>query len=451
MANGLETTLQSIRRGGPQIKNTLAGQIGAIRQKRAAAKAEAAQNLRDFLLKQQEAASEARRRSVQSQTDLDEMRRAQAEAQSQRIFSISRGLLTLAEQSPATARERLNKNPKLSSVLNVNPNDPEWREQLEAAHDKWRARATGEIPEAGEELAKAIQVQGGTPEAERLQQEHNVYVPPGQTAEVKFEGDRVVDVNRFGAEVEEPVPGSTEAGKLYAERLNEYVEAGELARQNERDLEAISAAVENGEFITGPLGNFRGAIGGILNLAGLDPESISEIIGNPSKADIIQGSTSQIQMRLADELGRVTNMSLTTVRNAVPGLLKTPEGNRVLINLLKRAIEFKKRRGELAEEYSSYLRQGREVPQGMPTFREAVKKLREQYAGISDEQRKIIEGATEKEGTSWGNPLNPPESPKDLEKGKIYMDNNGNTFKFLGEEDDQFKFQHESGVITYGR
>lgn len=143
---GFLSTLQSIRRGGPDLSKTLAGQISNIRAERAAAQREYQQNLRDYMLEKANTESEMRRRAVQSQTDLDEARRARAAQMNEKLFGVSRGLMSLAESNPNEAQARLSQSPRLAGALNVDPTSPNWREQLRSAHDRYRAQVTGEIP-----------------------------------------------------------------------------------------------------------------------------------------------------------------------------------------------------------------------------------------------------------------------------------------------------------------
>lgn len=339
MANGLETTLQSIRQGGPAVENTLAGQIGAIRQKRAAAKTEAAQNLRDFLLEQQEAASEARRRSVQSQTDLDEMRRKRAESLNKRLFGISRGLLTLSEQNPEVARAKLAQNPELARTLQVDPRSPEWQDQLRAVHDRYRAQVTGDIPGSeGEE--RSVYVRPGSDLGRQLGLDRPAEVQykgtEGPVADLSSPDYNIIDFQYVGPQ-QEGGPTAYETG-IAGARVEQYKEAAKNATDAPIRLARIQqmqSAIEGGA-ATGFAGEPRQVIAQGLELAGLEPEKVAPgILSSGASTEVVDAASNQLAIQFAERLSRPNKLALKMVKRAVPELAKTPEGNMVLLRILE--------------------------------------------------------------------------------------------------------------------
>lgn len=433
-------TLQRIARGGPQIGNTLAGQIADRRRAAQQQQFEMQESLQELMMKQQKQQVDAQRKAVQSAKDKAEMQEMFRNMDLRDNLSAAERLVGM---DPNRIRQRVQQNPegRLATYLqsqNVDPTSPTLGEDIKGLRNSLYARSEGKLFE-----------EEGLPERAaffRPDSEVGQALNLDRPAEVQWEGQEIVpdrddpnyNVTGFqyvGPQQEAGPPPQTrleeEADKAVAEEWNQYIEEGEAAKENMRDMESIVASIDSGRFKTGFAGNLRSAIGSMMELAGMDPSSASDLIGDPNISNVIEGASSQIQTRLADDLGRVTNMSLSLVRNAVPGLLKNPRGNRLLADLLGRAAEYRVKRAEIAREYRQY---GTETPEGKPSYNEALEKLDKEYRGISEEQENLIKEFAN-EGT-WENPLPAPPISDLIERGKVYKNPQGVPYKALDKRED---------------
>lgn len=428
MPINIESTLKGIRQGGTLPKNTLAGQVYGMQQARQRQQADILQAMQAAQLEQQK----EKRQGLELAHDVQE---SQREAAQKRLYGVAQQIATMAERDPTTAMKMLQNSPRVAQAMGIDPRNPDLN-RVVAFRDRMRAQVEGDIPDTGDgTIERSAYITPDSPEGQALGLERG--------AEVKYEGQQLVpdrddpNYNVVGLEYvgpqQEAAPSKMEvaADEAVVEEWNRYIEEGDRARDNARDMEAIQASVESGSFQTGFAGNLRSGIGSMLNLLGMDPAEASELIGNPNTADVIEGSASQIQMRMAEDLGRVTNMSLNLVKNAVPGLLKTPEGNKTLANLLQRVAEFKAKRSDIAREYRQY---GTDTPKGLPSYNEAVKKLNEEYKGITEEQENMIKQYAV--GGTWDNPLPAPDLESLVEIGNIYYNNKGVPLKAIDRRED---------------
>lgn len=436
MPINLESTLQGIRKGAaaPGVPGTLSDQIRAQKQKQQKQQFEMQRGLQELMMKQRQQQIDAQRNAVQSAKDRAEM---QEMFRNMNVRDNLAAAERLVGMDPNRIRQRVQQNPQgsLATYLqsqDIDPTSPTLGQDIKRLRNSLYTRSEGKLFEEGGEdpLKRSTYLQPDSEAGQALGLD--------RPAEVKYEGQALVadrdDPNYNVTNIEYVGPqqeaGQTtlekESEKDIAEEWNKYIEQGESAKNNLRDMEAIISSVDTGEFQTGFAGNLRSSLGSMMRLAGLEPEEASEVIGDPDIANVIEGASSQIQMRLAEDLGRVTNMSLRLVRDAVPGLLKTPRGNRLLADLLRRAEEYKVKRGQLAREYQQY---GTDTPEGAPSYNEALKELDEQYRGISDEQKNMIEDFAQ--GGTWEKPLNPPPIPDLVELGKVYKNPQGVPYKAI--------------------
>jgi len=95
---------------------------------------------------------------------------------------------------------------------------------------------------------------------------------------------------------------------------------------------------------------------------------------------------------MAQKLGRITNMSLKFVIDALPNLTRTPEGNKILIEVMDRVAD---REIEIARLVNSYIGEfGTLRPEGRKSFLEASFDLDESDPVIDDKlKQRIIEGS----------------------------------------------------------
>lgn len=122
--------------------------------------------------------------------------------------------------------------------------------------------------------------------------------------------------------------------------IKPMIEDAKTARDLMPSLDAFDAANKNGEFISGAAGGFRKSIGQWGQLLGIDPKVLEPITGgSPITAEIMDSAAQQINLKMADQVSRVTNMSLGFIQQAGPGIYRTPEGNAMIVELMRRSAE----------------------------------------------------------------------------------------------------------------
>lgn len=408
MARGFASSLQSIRQGGTAPGNTLAGQIRAIRQKRQQARAEQEQNLREFMLDRQKAESEARRRAVKSQTDMDEMKRQRKERIDKVMFGFTQGAATLSE-NPAKLKQYLAERPRLSKMAGLDPRNPDIK-RIESLRDNFRARVKGDVPEQQGEDKQTMLVQGGSPQAQQLEEQWGVNIPRGETAEVEFTGDRVTNVNRFGAQQEQPrhTPGQKESQELQAEVLQKNIQSGLEVDKRIDQLDALESSLlakDVGGFKTGFLGELRQLMSQAADLSGIDPQELN--LGDASTSEIIDSVSGRLAVDMASELSRPTRLSLKLIRRSLPNLSKTVQGNLILSKLLKLRNYRTRGLGKVSEAFRTKSEDGITLDSQATvdvagqtlslepgtTYTEAVNKMDEQMQTLDDQVRQYIQNA----------------------------------------------------------
>ena len=130
------------------------------------------------------------------------------------------------------------------------------------------------------------------------------------------------------------------AGDL-AESDSEYYaairDAATKAEQTIYTLEQMDVGL-SGDFETGSLSGVRVGLGRFANLLGVDLAGIGLGPGAMASADAINTASSTLtQEYLEGFKGNTSNRELAFSRESVPGLMKTPEGNALLVEM-KRAI-----------------------------------------------------------------------------------------------------------------
>ncbi len=181
-----------------------------------------------------------------------------------------------------------------------------------------------------------------------------------------------------------------ELGKLDAQHVIDLETEGQIAFRTLDQLERMEAAIESGRFTTGVFGGARSFLANFASFVGAGPE-IDELIGDAATADTLDAASNQLALNAAEKLGRITNMSLTLIRDSFPNLTRTPEGNEILIEVMKRTAN---RRIELATLSNTFIQDFKSLrPEGQRTFFQAMRDLEESDPVISEDLRqRIIEG-----------------------------------------------------------
>lgn len=206
-------------------------------------------------------------------------------------------------------------------------------------------------------------------------------------------GTPVTNIN-FAQQSEEVF--RTELAKQDVERLGEVETRAVRALDQRSELDRLDAAIVSGQFTTGSASGFRYGVGQYATLFGMDPSEIP-LIGNPVTADTIESTTELIAANLVGDITQNAAMRGSTAllemaRNSGPKLSRTPEGNAILVEVLKRKGE---REIEVASLAQDYAREGGFRPEGKPSFMEAVIKLNRDDPIVTPELQERIKTATD--------------------------------------------------------
>lgn len=317
--SGLASTLQSIRRGGPAIKNTLAGQIGAMQQERQAAQREAQQNLRDFMLDKAQAQSEMRRRAFKSSKEQQELQRELADRRNKAVFGMLQEASRYAD-SPEQLRAFLSQRPKFAEATGLNPENPN-PDRVRALRDRYEVLTTGERPERGEQwrpLTASEKQQYGVPEGTAAQIND-------QTGKIQTESGQTINVGG------EPGPYAGAKEDVIKDELKAEVEA----RNNAQQTNQLTAGLVDvmGEGVT--TGAIQPALTGLQNLAdsvGIDLGSFAKglglNIGNLEKKEEFNRLTQQLLINQFKEFkGNLNDREVRIARDSVTSLGSSEEAN----------------------------------------------------------------------------------------------------------------------------
>lgn len=188
-----------------------------------------------------------------------------------------------------------------------------------------------------------------------------------------------------------------ELGKLDAERIGELEDNAQQAFRTLAEVERMSAAVESGRFTTGVFSDFRVFLSRFATFVGASEETLG-LLGDAATADTLDAASNRLGVEAAQKLGRITNMSLQFVRDSLPNLTRTPEGNRILMEVMRRTAEREIQLASLAEDFIQ--RHNTLRPPDGRTYFQAVRDLEEEDPVITDELRqRIVEGSRQQTKT----------------------------------------------------
>lgn len=259
---------------------------------------------------------------------------------------------------------------------------------------------------------RAVTIRGGTPQARVVAQRFGVNIPEGETYELKIAGGRVTDVNRLGSGQTINVggqagPGFKQWSEDQATRLSEMTEQGDMAVRNIAALDQAETALES--FRTGAGGNVRQFIGQVGTLAGVPEEALGGLFA-AKQSELFESASNTFTSSLVDQLpGQLSNKELDFLTNQAPSLVRTVEGNRTLINILKRGERRKLQRAQAVEDFVSK-HQGFVAPDGTTVY----DRLRQ-----VDKQNPIITDGIRSEIRSGGTPIEAEPSMFERATGQL--------------------------------
>lgn len=180
-------------------------------------------------------------------------------------------------------------------------------------------------------------------------------------------------------------------GRLDAERVINLEDQGQQAFRDLTEISRMRSALESGAFTTGSFSDLRVWLARAATLFGMDSTEI-QLIGDAATADTLDAASSRMAVQAAERMGRITNMSLQFIRDSLPALTRTPEGNRILLEVMERVSQREIEIATMADQFIQ--RHGSLRPEGKKTFFQSLRDLEESDPVITDDLRqRIIDGS----------------------------------------------------------
>lgn len=166
-------------------------------------------------------------------------------------------------------------------------------------------------------------------------------------------GQQVPPPNRLYATPEEAA--ASEDKKTIIAGVNKQatdtVDAFNTLAQMKPDLATFKRINDSGQFQTGFAAGPRNFAAHALQFLGMRPDEVDKYvkdvtgvdmklgsaIGSAGAADVMDALYSKLGTQYAEKLSRLTNLGLTFIGQAMPGLSKTKEGNDLIVEMFQRA------------------------------------------------------------------------------------------------------------------
>jgi hypothetical protein len=196
---------------------------------------------------------------------------------------------------------------------------------------------------------------------------------------------------------------AVELAKADVKRLEAWRADAELARSMSVPLQTFKQTMQSGKFVPGTLAGTRETLARAAEFLGL-PDSIQEDlakvgINDAGSAETLNSAAAQITSRLAERMGRVSNMQLEFVKEIGPAAWKTPRGNAMMIDLAERQNA---RALEIEDVIDSYQRDfGTMYPKGKPSAYDEIKKIRAKPLVDDDWVKQFKAEAKKGQGLDW--------------------------------------------------
>lgn len=185
-------------------------------------------------------------------------------------------------------------------------------------------------------------------------------------------------------------------GPVFAKKLGEIDNAASVARGVKVEVARTIIALDSGKFETGFAANVRQAVGrtAVFFNVDLGDKFLGLDLGDPTTADIIDAASKRIATTMAEDLGRITNLSLTFLADSVPGLVRTVQGNKILAKTIDRVAD---RKIEVASIAFKIAKDHENDPLGARiALSDAIARLDADDPIISDELKQLILNASSK-------------------------------------------------------
>lgn len=126
----------------------------------------------------------------------------------------------------------------------------------------------------------------------------------------------------------------------------ELRESAQLIRQRKPILARLRQELDRGAFRSGALGETRLFLSQLGDLIGVDLQ-----LGEAASGENLRAIESQLAQSLAENFSRVTNLSLTLARDAVPKLSSTPKGVAIILDAMQREVDNVEQEERITQEF----------------------------------------------------------------------------------------------------
>jgi hypothetical protein len=158
-------------------------------------------------------------------------------------------------------------------------------------------------------------------------------------------------------------------------------------------------ALDSDKFKTGFMGDTRSLISHGLEFFGVDTSKVPGI-GDAASADQIESAANQLATNVSELLSRTTNLSIKLTQDQVANLTKTPQGNRMILELFTRADQLQ---AKMAEEANHRMNEyGTLNPPNQPSWFDTTRRLEAQNPVVDkDFDKRVAAESAKAEGVSW--------------------------------------------------
>jgi len=186
--------------------------------------------------------------------------------------------------------------------------------------------------------------------------------------------------------------GRSELGKLDAKRVDQLTTNATQAYANLAEIDRMKAALKSGTFRTGSFGEFRANLARLAEFIGA-PDELKQQIGSATTADTLDAAASRLAINEVPKLGRTIVSGLQLVRESLPALWRTEEGNNILLEIMERVANREIQMAEISEEI---FEQEGTLRAKNNSFLKRLRELERQDPIITDELRNKILNASQK-------------------------------------------------------
>jgi hypothetical protein len=161
-------------------------------------------------------------------------------------------------------------------------------------------------------------------------------------------GERTGDIEAVRTGVTEADPTLKALTNKDAERLTEIRKETEAASEIRRSAELVREL--QGQFTTGPTANWRLFAGQLMQEFGIS----GEYVPGTAAGEALEAEFGKNVLGRASEMkGLLSDKDVTFLQRSGPQLLKSPEGNELIVEILDLGASRKQKVGDLAEEWAA--------------------------------------------------------------------------------------------------